>query len=212
MEKYYHAKCSFSKQQLGYLINTRKMSISFPPDKILKMQNMLHQWHTKRKTYTIRQAAELAGNLEFFASMATWLRFLTYSLKHSILLALRTNSKKISSTKSMQHWIRDSILSDLDPHTTTHKYFAFSKIMKATWNLKTKIFITTSLRNELQYLHKIFTSHKYKLSSPITYIIPRDPDYIAYGDACLDGAGGFSKSLQILVVFSMATTSSKPKH
>ena len=196
MEKYYHAKCSFSKQQLGYLINTRTMSVSFPPEKILKMQNILHQWHTKRKTYTIRQAAELAGNLEFFASMATWLRFLTYSLKHSILLALRTNSKKVSSTKSMQHWIRDSILSDLDPRTTTRKYFSFSKIMKATWNLKTKFFITTSLQNELQYLHKIFTSKKYKLSSPISHIIPRDPDYIAYGDACLDGAGGFSKSLQ----------------
>ena len=196
MEKYYQAKCSFSKKQLGYQINTRRMEVTFPPDKILKMQNILHKWHAKRKTYTIRQAAELAGSLEFFASMATWIRFLTYSIKNSILLALRTNTKIISSTKSMQTWLHDSNLSDLDFETLSRKHFAFSKIMKATWNLKTTFFITTSLRNELLYLHKIFSSKKYKISSPIAHVIPRDPDFIAYGDACLDGAGGFSTSLK----------------
>ena len=196
MEKYYQAKCSFSKKQLGYQINTRRMEVTFPPDKMLKMQNVLHKWHAKRKTYTIRQAAELAGSLEFFASMATWIRFLTYSIKNSILLALRTNTKIISSTKSMEQWLHDSNLSDLNSVTTSRKHFAFSKIMKATWNLKTKFFITTSLRNELHYLHKIFSSKKYKISSPIAHVIPRDPDFIAYGDACLDGAGGFSTSLK----------------
>jgi len=75
MEKYYQAKCSFSKKQLSSQSNTRRMEVTFPPDKILKMQNILHKWHAKRKTYTIRQAAELAGSLEFFASMATWIRF-----------------------------------------------------------------------------------------------------------------------------------------
>jgi len=97
MDKYYQAQCSFSKKQLGYLINTRDMMVTFPPDKLLKMTNILHKWHSKRKSYTIKQAAELAGNLEFFASTAIWLRFLTYSIKNSILLALRANNVEVSS-------------------------------------------------------------------------------------------------------------------
>ena len=172
------------------------MIISFPEDKLLKMTNILHKWHTKRKSYTIRQAAELAGNLEFFASTAIWIRFLTYSIKNSILLALRANNIKISSSKSMRTWIRDTHLSDPDLISVTRKHFAFSKIMKAVWNTKTKFFITTPLRNELRYLHHIFSSKKYKIQSPISHVIPRDPDYIAYGDACLDGAGGFSTKLK----------------
>jgi len=156
------------------------------------MTNILHQWHAKRKTYTVRQAAELAGNLEFFATIATWVRFLTFSIKHSILLALRNNSKKISSTKSMRHLFHDSLLLGQDVDSISRKNFAFSKIVKSIWNLKQKFFITTALRNDLRYLHTIFSSPKYKIMAPIAHIIHRDPDYVAYGDACLDGAGGFS--------------------
>jgi len=196
MDKYYQAQCSYSKKQLGYLINTRTMMITFPSDKLLKMTNILHKWHSKRKSYTIRQAAELAGNLEFFASTAIWIRFLTYSIKNSILIALRANTTTISSTKSMRTWLQDTTLPDLNNTSTVRKYFAFSKIMKAVWNTKTKFFITIPLRNELKYLHKIFSSPIYKIQSPIAHVIPRDPDYIAYGDACLDGAGGFSTKLK----------------
>jgi len=196
MDKYYQAQCLYSKKQLGYNINTRTMMISFPQDKLSKMTNILHKWHTKRKSYTIRQSAELAGNLEFFASTAIWIRFLTYSIKNSILLALRANNIKISSSKSMRTWIRDTHLSDPDIKSVTRKHFAFSKIMKAVWNTKTTFFITIPLRNELRYLHHIFSSKKYKIQSPISHVIPRDPDYIAHGDACLDGAGGFSSKLK----------------
>jgi len=136
MDKYYQAQCSYSKKQLGYLINTRDMIVTSPPDKILKMTNILHKWHSKRKSYTIKQASELAGNLEFFASTAIWLRFLTYSIKNSILLALRANNVEVSSTKSMRTWIRDSHLSDSDSASTARKHFAFCKIMKAAWNKK----------------------------------------------------------------------------
>jgi len=95
----------------------------------------------------------------------------------------------------MRIWIRDSHLSDSNSVNTARKHFAFSKIMKAVWNKKNTFFITTPLRNELAYLHFIFSSQKYKIQSPISHIIARDPDYIAYGDACLDGAGGFSTKL-----------------
>jgi len=196
MDKYYQAECSHTKKQLGYLINTRSMTVSFPNEKFKKMINILHQWHAKRKSYMVRQAAELAGNLEFFSTITPWIRFLTFSIKHSVLLALRDNNAKISSTKSMRHLFSDSLLLEQNEDAISRKNFAFSKIVKSIWNLKTKFFITTTLRNDIGYLHTVFSSPKYKIMAPIAHIIHRDPDYVAYGDACLDGAGGFSENLQ----------------
>jgi len=67
MDKYYAPTCSYLKKQLGYLINTRTMYISFPQEKFDAMISVLQDWHAKRKRYTIKQAARLAGSLEFFA-------------------------------------------------------------------------------------------------------------------------------------------------
>jgi len=102
MDKYYAAICSYSKKQLGYLINTRTMYVTFPEEKFLSMIQVLQDWHSKRKSYTIKQAARLAGSLEFFASVSPWIRFLSTSLKHSILLALRKNTAHVSKDPHMQ--------------------------------------------------------------------------------------------------------------
>lgn len=45
-------------------------------------------------------------------------------------------------------------------------------------------------------LRKLFFNENYTFSTPISYLIERTPDFFAQGDACLDGAGGFSLDLQ----------------
>jgi hypothetical protein len=40
--------------------------------------------------------------------------------------------------------------------------------------------------------------------SPIAHIIPRMPTFITFGDSCLEGAGGFSLSLGVLVASAIS--------
>jgi len=197
MEKYYQAQCSHVKKQLGYLIDTRTMTVSFPTEKFNLITSTLSHWHAKRKKYTLKEAATLAGCLEFFASISTWIRFITTSLKHSILIGLRQNTKLIHKNKKFSSLLNDAT----QKHTPTldsvlRKNFAFSKILKATWNCKQQFFISQTLRQELKFLLHIFNNHKkFKLYAPISHLIGRTADFTALGDACLDGAGGYSEKL-----------------
>jgi len=197
MDKYYAATCSFFKKQLGYLIDTRKMYVSFSTEKFEAMFQVLNDWHKKRKSYTIKQAARLAGSLEFFASVTPWIRFITTSLKHSIVLALRQNTKVISSDIKMQTSISESQLLGKTFDEILRKNYALSHILRSIWNTSTRFFISKPLREELKLLTYIFKNKsKFKIGAPIAHIIPRDPDFNARGDACLEGAGGYSFDLK----------------
>ena len=37
---------------------------------------------------------------------------------------------------------------------------------------------------------------QYNLETPIAHIVPRDPAFVTYGDACLEAAGGFYEDLK----------------
>ena len=197
MDKYYAATCSYTKKQLGYLINTRTMYVTFPEEKFLSMTQVLQDWHSKRKSYTIKQAARLAGSLEFFASVSPWIRFLSTSLKHSILLALRKNTAHVSKDPHMQEQLSESKLLGITFDELLRKNFALSHILRNIWNKSTKFYISKSLRQELKLLIFIFKNRKkYPIGAPIAHIVPRDPDFQARGDACLEGAGGYSFDLK----------------
>ena len=52
------------------------------------------------------------------------------------------------------------------------------------------------MRSELNTMTKILSNPNiYSLATPIAHIIPKDPDFITYGDACLEAAGGYSEGL-----------------
>jgi len=195
-DKYYREKCSYRKIQLGYLIDTSNMTVSFSQDRFTKILSSLSNFHAKRRTYTLREAAILAGHLEFIASMTPWLRFLTVALKHSILLSLRKNSASILSKQANCTFISDSKLLSLDFLTLRKKNFAISQLLRQTWHSRKKFRISPLLKKELKMLQYIFKKRKeYKFESPIAHLISKDFDFSALGDACLEGAGGFSSSL-----------------
>ena len=197
MDKYYAATCSFLKKQLGYLIDTRKMYVSFSNEKFVAMLQVLDDWHKKRKSYTIKQAARLAGSLEFFASVTPWIRFITTSLKHSIVLALQKNTRDISEDASMRTSLSDSQLLGKTFEELLRKNYALSHVLRSIWNKSTRFFISKPLREELKLLTFIFKNKtKFSIGAPIAHIVPRDPDFNARGDACLEGAGGYSFDLK----------------
>jgi len=196
-DKYYREKCSYKKIQLGYLLNTCSMTVSFAPDRFEKILSSLSNFHSKRKIFTLREAATLAGHIEFFASMTPWLRFVTIALKHSILKALQANTKTTLSKSTTKNFISDSKLLSIDFDSLRKKHFAISQLLRQTWHSRTKFRVSPSLRKEIKLLQYLFKNRtKFHFSSPIAHIIPKDFDYSAKGDACLDGAGGFSSSLK----------------
>ena len=52
------------------------------------------------------------------------------------------------------------------------------------------------MRENLKLLLHIFRNpQKYSIEMPITHYVNRTPDFQAFGDACLNGAGGYSDEL-----------------
>jgi len=195
-DKYFRETCSPVKLQLGYLIDTNRMRVSFSESRFQHMLTTLSNWHSRRQQFTLREAATLAGELEFIASMCTWLRFITVSLKHSILLALRKNSQSILSNIENHELVADSHLLSTSFDDLSKKNFAVSQLLRKIWHKRTKYHINKSLRMELKLLHSLFKAYQVTpFWSPISHLIRRDPDFSAFGDACLDGAGGYSSSL-----------------
>ena len=49
------------------------------------------------------------------------------------------------------------------------------------------------MRFELKIMDKVLSNPKqYNLGTPIAHLVQREPDFVTYGDACLEAGGGFS--------------------
>ena len=68
MEKFVKATCSYEKVQLGKLTNTRTMTVHMSTKMTAKIIMEIDHWHSKRRSFTIRQAARLLGLLEHAAT------------------------------------------------------------------------------------------------------------------------------------------------
>jgi len=196
-DKYFEQACGPIKLQLGYKVNTRSMTVGFSHARLSALSDLLFQWGSQRKSYTLKEAAKLAGLLEFIASISTWVRFLSVSLKHAILSALRCNTSFVRQHPNNSTLIADTHLLSTDFNTIRKKDFAISKLMQRIWNTKKRFHITNAaLRKELKILYYLFSNpDTFPFTSPIAHIINREPDFEAKGDACLDGAGGYSTDL-----------------
>ena len=196
-DKYYRESCGPSKIQLGYLINTNTMLVSFTNKRLQDMRTSLSHWHKKRRRFKLHDLAVLSGHLEFIASMTPWLRFITIALKYSLLVTLRANASSTLEKPSNATLVADSHALSLTLDTLKRKNFAISALLRQTWHSHKKFNISKNLRKELKLLNFIFARPKqFKFESPIAHIIPRDFDFTALGDACLDGGGGYSDDLK----------------
>ena len=196
LDKYYHATCSTQKEQLGLLVDTHLMIVKLPSSKREKIFTMLSHWHAGRKSFTVLQAAQLLGSLEHVTTVAPWMRYLFDCLRHSLLVALRTNAEKIYKNTKLRDFLSDASYKGSSYNGLLRKNFAVGVIAKKIWHSKTQHYITKQLGIELTNLRKLFFNENYTFSTPISYLIERTPDFFAQGDACLDGAGGFSLDLQ----------------
>ena len=53
--------------------------------------------------------------------------------------------------------------------------------------------MSKKLRFELKIMDKVLSNpNQYNLGTPIAHLVQREPDFVTYGDACLEAGGGFS--------------------
>lgn len=87
--------------QLGYVINARKMTMSLPVSKRHPMLHALqHIWQSRRKSFAMREAANLVGSLTHFCQVCPWGKFIFQELHHSIYLALKINKNTLLQSLS----------------------------------------------------------------------------------------------------------------
>ena len=196
MEKYYKIICSYIQVQLGVVVNTRKMTVSMTEEKKTNLVKELESWHSARRSFVIREAGTLLGQLNNAAEVSYWARLLFANIRNSIITALRKNRTTVYRNKRFSTYIKDSQSLEHDDMSILRKKFALSKIAKEIWNSKARCFISKPLRQELKLLSDILKSTEFKWETPIAHLVPRTPDFIAWGDSSLDAAGGFSTDLK----------------
>ena len=196
MDKYYEIICSYVQVQLGVLINTRKMTVSMTPEKKNNLIKELKAWHSARRSFVIREAGTLLGQLNNAAEVCPWARLLFANIRNSLIISLRKNRTRVYNNKKFADFIKDSESQNLDDFSILRKKFALSKIAKAIWNSSAKCFITKTLRAELKLLADIMQDENFAWETPIAHLIPRTPDFAAWGDSSIEAAGGFSVDLK----------------
>ena len=113
-----------------------------------------------------------------------------------MIVILRKNRSAAYGNKKFVDIIKDSNSTDTDDISLLRKKFAASKLAKAIWNCNIRCFISKSLRSELKLLSDIMKNKKFCWETPIAHLIPRTPDFSAWGDSSIEAAGGFSLNLK----------------
>ena len=99
--------------------------------------------------------------------------------------------KSVRNRKAIQQMVaaaRDCVAKDekalMDRYNQRH-------IAKAVYSSKSPFFITQELRSELEFLRLVLSDPKtFPWVGHIAHIIPRDHDFVSYGDSSLFAAGG----------------------
>jgi len=78
----------FANTLLGWFINTRTMMVSTPDHFLSEVLCTLTHWHSKRKSFTLKEIESLVGKLNQVALSAPWLTHLLSHLYTSITAAL----------------------------------------------------------------------------------------------------------------------------
>jgi hypothetical protein len=200
MEKFFKSIVSHTRRQLGYITNTRTMSISIPDDKRQELLTTLqNKWGptSGKNSFTLSEAAELLGVLVSMCRICPWGIFLFQNLYHAMYQILASNAARIWQTCEFRENVALRDLYSRHP-TDSSKYRFFSrKVARAIYDFQSRTYLSPSVREELSFITKVFSNPEiYRWESPIAHLIRREHDYEACQDSCLRGAGGFSPNLR----------------
>lgn len=195
MDKLSECTCSFENVTLGFKINTRKMTIMRNPPKLLLLaKDLKTKWSTSRKNVTLKDLSSLQGRIQDIANYSIWAKTLFLDLRNSVQYAQNKNQKFIFSNPFYGPLINKSKYVGDDKARIMEAKFAQQKLQKALWSHPHRFELSKNLRKNI----KLMQHYLQKLDcweTPISHIIPREPEFHTKGDACLDSGGGWSTDL-----------------
>ena len=88
------------------------------------------------------------------------------------------------------------MISEMSKSTSSQdlRYRFFQRtIAKEIYKCEAQAFIDTAMRSEIKIIKETLADPaKYNLSTLIAHVVSREPDFVTYGDSCLEAAGSFS--------------------
>lgn len=189
---------------LGQDVNTRDMRAGATPEFISKVVVLLNTtWRDgsheeRRKSFTLKEAETLAGQLNHISNSCMWLKHLMSHVYTSMAAAMKQNLAFLTCTnKHFRAQIKQAKLAVVDEKSRLEATFAQAETSRRVHNLKKKYFINETLREELNIIRRALESEQVLKTTPLAHLIDNDPDSEADGDSSLDAAGGWSTSMQL---------------
>ncbi|KAL7530560.1 hypothetical protein ACHAXR_003564 [Thalassiosira sp. AJA248-18] len=174
------------------------MTIGVPPEYILKVANLMTTtWGKQRRSFIVKEAEMLVGQLAHISNCAPWLKHLLSHIYTSIAFALGNNTSfLICTNKSFREQMKIAKGQSINESDERQKTFAQSEMARKVHNLKKVHIIPPTMIEELDIIRSALTSPNICKSMPIAHLIPDRDDGDAHGDSSLNSAGGWSTAMR----------------
>ena len=123
--------CSFVRDQLDVLINTRSMTVGLTELKRLLMIEELAHWYKGRCSFTLLQEVTLWSGLEYWSNTSRWSQFLFLTLRDSVSTVIHK-----ASAITKDRWIITVVISELvrrQSHVELRAHFLQRNIAKVIY-------------------------------------------------------------------------------
>jgi hypothetical protein len=180
---------------LGFLFNSRKMTIGLTPCRTKILIETLTTWLTK-SNFTLLEAAKLLGTLQHATSVNRWVRPYFFALQNAIRHEIRKRYYQTMSIYKRRAMQKD-LEKELPPavHKRIEAIIAV-KFARPIWNSKAKLSATNEINWGLRRVLSALTDKSNPWEILIGHFIEREPNFQSYGDACLYAGGAFCADLE----------------
>jgi len=197
MDKWLDLVVAPKQRMLGLEIDTNKLTVGIPSDYAAEVLTLLNTtWHSSRRRFTVGDAQKLTGKLGHLAEGANWVFHLLTHLYASIAYVLSENKCLLVDTSPEFRNICLSLQTGNFPclakDQVKHINFAMKKAAHLVHHAKFQYNINKTMCQEIDFFReKLLPESGIVWETPIAHIIPRMPTFTAFGDSCLEGAGGY---------------------
>jgi hypothetical protein len=178
---------------LGYIINTRQLTMDTPADFLdLLRAHLTTTWGPHRRSFMVLDPETLAGQLGHVSFPAPWLKHLMPHLYQSLATALwSNNSHLISTSSSFCHALKQITQAATLPSSQASRLSSFyqAESAHALHYAKTRHFINWTLRAELNLICAVLGNCSIPTTCPISHLIDRTPGGVAFSDSSLCATG-----------------------
>jgi hypothetical protein len=180
---------------VGYLVDSRKMTVGLLPSKRDECIRQLSAW-LEKPSYTLRDAAALNGMVESMSTYNRWGRTYLTALQHEMRTAISARYGKLVRDYKAQN--RELQLVAKLPRSALHRTSSLvaQEIARALWSEKIKIGNTAEVLANIRLLRDFLANPANKWEEPIAHIVHRAPHATSVGDASQLGGGAHCERLQ----------------